>query len=260
MQPYVQKNTTGYESILLDHPSIMECYSFREETGAPPVNAVPDGCVDLLYAFGKNEVRLFIGGTVLRMKYWPMESDATYFGIRFRPGKCIFPKDVAIGDIINTDIEIPASSYGACSEERIWTASDLKGKALEALRIFTEYEKTDSKMNVFSSMQEMESYIRKRIYETKGTVSIAALAQEMGYSECYIRRVFHEMHGISPKLFEKIIRFQNVLDEMRIGKRSLNDLAQETGYYDQSHMVKEFKSFTGLTPEGYLHYMYDSTL
>ena len=106
------------------------------------------------------------------------------------------------------------------------------------------------------SKEDIEAYIRNRIYETKGNVSIKEISQDTGYSECYVRRSFHEMHGISPKTFEKIVRFQNTLEEMALHKdMAFYDMAQESGYYDQSHMVKEFKNFTGLTPENYLKYM-----
>ena len=57
-------------------------------------------------------------------------------------------------------------------------------------------------------------------------------------------------------MFEKIIRFQNTLDEMTSNSSDgFNSLAMQGGYYDQSHMVKEFKSFVGLTPENYIKYM-----
>ena len=106
------------------------------------------------------------------------------------------------------------------------------------------------------SKEDIEAYIRNRIYETKGNVSIKEISQDTGYSECYVRRSFHEIHGISPKTFEKIVRFQNTLEEMALHKdMAFYDMAQESGYYDQSHMVKEFKNFTGLTPENYLKYM-----
>ena len=108
------------------------------------------------------------------------------------------------------------------------------------------------KREVTGTAGNIESYMRKRIYESKGNISIGELAAETGYSECYIRRVFEEVHGISPKVFEKIVRFQNMLDRMdKESFRGIGDIALESGYYDQSHMIKDFKNYTGMTPEHY---------
>ena len=102
-------------------------------------------------------------------------------------------------------------------------------------------------------IRRLEQYIRERIYACKGNISIRQLAEETGYSECYIRRTFQQIHGISPKNFERFVRFQNVLTRMnRKGQQpALNQLALECGYYDESHMMKDFKSFAGITPQGY---------
>lgn len=253
LQPYVQKNAKEYQSMRGSGEHIFEYYAFEEEPTAQPINAVPDGCVDLLYAIGKDDVRCFLGGTVLKMKYWPFEKNRTYFGIRFLPGQCILPKGISIGDIINTDLEIPSDAYGAKIDEALLQAKSMRERASIIHKTLAEagqkHTPTDAKGNI-------EAYIRNRIYETKGNVSIKEIAQDTGYSECYVRRTFHEMHGISPKTFEKIVRFQNTLEEMALHKdEAFYDMAQESGYYDQSHMVKEFKNFTGLTPEKYMKHM-----
>ena len=75
MQPFVQKNAKGYQSIRATVPEIFEFYSFLEEPKAQPLNAVPDGCVDLLFGIGEKDVRCYIGGTVLKMKYWPFDEN-----------------------------------------------------------------------------------------------------------------------------------------------------------------------------------------
>lgn len=95
----------------------------------------------------------------------------------------------------------------------------------------------------------LENYVRNRIYECKGNITIQALAKETGYSECYIRRTFHSVHGISPKVFEKFVRFQYVLNQMNQKSEivTMDEIALECGYYDQSHMIKDFKCFSGMT-------------
>ncbi|MFI3212642.1 MAG: AraC family transcriptional regulator [Eubacteriales bacterium] len=101
--------------------------------------------------------------------------------------------------------------------------------------------------------EKLEEYTRKRICESKGNISIKSIASETGYSECYIRRTFEKVNGITPKLYEKYVRFQLVIRNMeKLDKHTkLNEVATKYGYYDQSHMSKEFKQFVGMTPEKY---------
>lgn len=254
-QPYVQKNATGYHSIPSHDKNIFSYYIFQEEPTTLPIHAVPDGCVDLTYAIGSNGVRCFLGGTVLRMKYWPFEAGCRYFGVRFHPGQCILPDGVCIDDIVNTDIELPADCYGADIAEQLCEAKTLREQAVQ---IHTALSKVSRFAACQDSKASIEHYIRKRIYETNGQVSIREISQETGYSECYVRRAFRTIHGISPKAFEQIVRFQNALDEMAHHKElGIFELAQKSGYFDQSHMVKEFHKFAGLTPEQYLQEMAD---
>ncbi|HEY5825191.1 MAG TPA: AraC family transcriptional regulator, partial [Cyclobacteriaceae bacterium] len=55
----------------------------------------------------------------------------------------------------------------------------------------------------------------------------------------------------TPKLYGKINRFQHSLGLINQKDTSLTDIAYEAGYFDQSHFIREFKSFTGVTPSSY---------
>jgi AraC-like DNA-binding protein len=75
------------------------------------------------------------------------------------------------------------------------------------------------------------------------------LANEIGYSTRYLRKQFETHIGISPKLFSKIIRFQCSLNMLLNNNHyTVNDVIYENGYYDQSHLINEFKDFGYITP------------
>lgn len=265
VQPYIMINTDDYERVVARKTGISHFYEFTKSADRGPINAVPDGTVDLVFGINEKNVKSYIGGTVLKAKNWPLEDGRTYFGVRFLPGKCVLPGELCIQDIVNDDLELDKGAYGEQLTERLAEAENI----YERSGIFMDYYMENlRKKNVTDSVRNIESYVRNRIYESKGTVSIRELAAESGYSECYIRRVFGEVHGISPKVFEKIVRFQNMLgtmeEECRIGNNSVVNhsiedhpaagmlkLAAECGYYDQSHMIKDFKNYTGVTPEAY---------
>lgn len=95
----------------------------------------------------------------------------------------------------------------------------------------------------------------KFIYNNKGAVSSGQLEKFTGYTERYIERKFMESIGSTPKKFGNIVKFHNFLGLLR-GKhqfKNLTAIAYETGYADQSHLIKAFKKQTGITPSIYLH-------
>lgn len=142
-QPYVQKNATGYHSIPSHDKNIFSYYIFQEEPTTLPIHAVPDGCVDLTYAIGASGVRCFLGGTVLRMKYWPFEASCRYFGVRFRPGQCILPDGICIDDIVNTDIELPTDCYGTDIAEQLCEAKTLKEQAAQIHTVLSKVSRQE---------------------------------------------------------------------------------------------------------------------
>lgn len=249
VQPYLLIQTESYKRLTTGERGISHFYEFTLDTEyEEKLQAVPDGSVDLLFGIGTKDIRTYIGGTVLKVKKWPMESDRLYFGVRFKPGKCILPKGLSIEDVVNNDLEIDGNCYGTSLLCQMEEGKDIRQRAHIFMENYMEeYLKADKK-DIF---ERLEDYVRNRIYETKGNISIKELAKETGYSECYIRRVFGKIHGISPKVFEKFVRFQNALDKLNQGGCRLDELALKCGYYDQSHMIKDFKAFCGVTPEAY---------
>lgn len=89
--------------------------------------------------------------------------------------------------------------------------------------------------------------------------SIGALAKELELSERQLARRFLERVGVSPKHFAKLARFERILPLMASAK-TLTHAAVAAGYYDQSHFVRDFQSFTGVAPSKLLrgHSMSDS--
>ena len=70
-----------------------------------------------------------------------------------------------------------------------------------------------------------------------------------GISARQLRRLFEFYIGDTAKTFSKVVRFQNIL-KSKPSSQSLrqNKLFFDSGYYDQSHFIKEFKNFYGVTP------------
>ncbi|MDP4276428.1 MAG: helix-turn-helix domain-containing protein [Bacteroidota bacterium] len=86
-----------------------------------------------------------------------------------------------------------------------------------------------------------------------GQTDIARLADAACLSTKQFSRVFSEHIGAHPKEYSRTIRFQRALHMLETDQqRSLSALAYDCGYFDQSHMIKDFKALSGYTPGEYL--------
>ena len=67
-------------------------------------------------------------------------------------------------------------------------------------------------------------------------------------------RLFRECVGMNPKEYGRIVRFQRALRMMQLGSRDYADIAYANFYADQSHFIREFRQFSGLTPKQLVEY------
>lgn len=82
---------------------------------------------------------------------------------------------------------------------------------------------------------------------------VSAVARELGMSERTLRRLFHEAVGLSPKAVARLARFHRALRAARATDTPRwADIAFDAGYYDQAHLIAEFRDLAGVTPTALL--------
>lgn len=86
------------------------------------------------------------------------------------------------------------------------------------------------------------------IYKSRGNIRIKELAKSLHISQSPLEKRFRQAVGTSPKKFSSLVRFRNSVAQYR-PDTSLTDLGYETGFYDQAHFIREFRNFTGDSPE-----------
>ncbi|MCF2525972.1 helix-turn-helix domain-containing protein [Yinghuangia soli] len=89
------------------------------------------------------------------------------------------------------------------------------------------------------------------LHDSAGTLPIGDLAAELDWSERQLERRFREQMGLSPKSAARILRLQHALRMLTAG-RPLAEIASRAGFYDQSHLNREIRNATGLTPGAFL--------
>jgi AraC-like DNA-binding protein len=82
--------------------------------------------------------------------------------------------------------------------------------------------------------------------------SVGSVADELGWSAKRLRKQFSAAVGVAPKSFARLARLQRLLNAVASERtRTWAELAVENGYYDQAHLILEFRTLTGLTPSVY---------
>lgn len=125
-------------------------------------------------------------------------------------------------------------------EEQLFEAADQKGRALIADQFFrNKLKETEIDKLVQAAVQ--------RIKSTNGAIRINELADMLSISNDAFEKRFRKIVGGSPKQFASIIRMSSVIAQLK-QKPDFLTVAIDAGFYDQSHFIKTFRTFTGLTP------------
>lgn len=87
------------------------------------------------------------------------------------------------------------------------------------------------------------------IVQGRGTVRIDDVSRSLGWSRRRMQRVFARDLGISPKLYARIVRLNAVLATLGETERARAvDLALDAGYFDQAHLLRDFRILAGRKP------------
>ena len=85
------------------------------------------------------------------------------------------------------------------------------------------------------------------------TRPVTDIAAGLGVSHGYLDRQFTEQVGLSPRTLARILRMRRLLEEIDVyGSVGWADKAAELGWFDQAHLIRDFKRHTGVTPSEYL--------
>ena len=110
------------------------------------------------------------------------------------------------------------------------------------------------------AVPDLVSAALQRIDRTSGQLEVGQLAAQLGISRQRLNVLFKHSVGLAPKSLARLQRFQGALALLR-GRQRVPwvELAAHCGYYDQSHLIRDFRAFSGYAPGEFLrHAMPDS--
>lgn len=218
----------------------------------------PRGCIDLVFHYGqpflfrkRNESFALEPRSVVcgqQMNYYDLSPSGKtgMVYVMFRPfGAGMFFK-VPMNEIANQNVafECLANKEAFEIEDKILNATCIR----ERVTIIEDFLIEKLIQNNNDARQIV--CVLNKIFQRKGQISIKQLAETACLSIKQFERKFSGLIGLNPKQFLRIVRFQNVL-QMKKNRHNdnLTSLALESGYYDQSHFINDFRLITGLTPK-----------
>jgi len=196
---------------------------------------VADGCIDLVVSFDEGLIGFAgMSKTIFDFKHkLPTRS----FGIRMLPGAFHqltgLPATVAMDTfLLIEDIfpEFDCKSFFALSYEL----------AKEYFRNFLTEKTRGKKPNKFTNLFHLLSE------NMPNTTTM--LYQTLRFSPRQCQRLFIKHYGITPKMVLSIIRFQRCLEILTTCQATPADILSATNYYDQPHLINDFKRNMGITP------------
>lgn len=167
------------------------------------------------------------------------------FGVYLYPFTAVHLLNLSPAELTNQmpDLCSAIGRKGKNLEEQIILAPDNQSR-YQILSSFLENQLCNS----FSNHHPVLSAVRYVIHSGK-VHTVKELSDTFNLSERQFERKFKEYSGFTPKKYMRIVRFSDTCDYYQHSdEKSLTEIAHECGYFDQSHFIKEFKSFSGYAP------------
>ncbi|WP_067217834.1 helix-turn-helix domain-containing protein [Marinomonas gallaica] len=229
-------------------------YQFTTSSSEATI-VVADGCADFQFCCDSHHQSAILWGSVdtpTSIHYLP---EKTYCGIRVSTSISRRLAYIPFSEMINQGIPIiEATKQDSSTVDALISAVDFPSR-VEILENWLIYSGAlnDSKIDLIDHCID-------KIISSHGTIRIADMSNDMGISERLLRKKFNQSIGMSPKQYSRIVRFQEIISDILYGEEfQQNHHTDFMGfsYYDDSHLTKDFKYFTHMTPSWFVRKMLD---
>ena len=224
----------------------------------------PTGSFELVFNLRNDELRIFeVNESLLRSRYsgalvsgpyngffiTDRAEGASVMGVHFRPGGAFPFLELSAYELANTHIDL-ATIWGRHAEEirerlAVAPSSGHRFRLLENALLSRLRRRLEHHPAVSLALNGLRS--------DKSHAVIRELAREAGVSDRRLIDLFRSEVGLNPKLYHRVQRFQRVLMQVhRLPEPEWEQLALQDGYFDQSHLIRDFLAFSGFSPADYL--------
>lgn len=240
-----------------DSSAFVEWYWTTESTDPRPhpKKIIPDGYPECIFHYGdpyriklhrrwQKQSPTLLGGQQRKFFFLENTGRSGMFGITWKPAALTHLLGLRQSDFT----------------DRVVSLNQVPGQWKKLIQDLGECRRPEDRIRA------SEQFIRPRIreiashpverslqlmQETKGAANIATVCGEVGVTERQLQRIFHSHVGLAPKYYARILRFNHIFSLIQEGQVTWSDVVFLSGYYDQSHFIRDFKKFTGEDPTAY---------
>jgi AraC-like DNA-binding protein len=211
------------------------CFWIRR-SNSTPVRVLPDACADIVWRSG--EGTSVAGPDTVAWVSRPGAGELI-IGARLLPGAGGAALAVPLSAV--RDQRVPLAELGLADADRLEAAADPR-EALESLVALTA-----SLVGERPPDRAVQAAVVRLLDPSQ---RVERLAGELGFSERQLRRRFHGSVGYGPKTLQRVLRLRRFLARASAGgdDAGLASAAFAAGYADQSHLGRECRALTGLSP------------
>lgn len=226
-----------YEEVLPDSDMFEKFYEIQNSRKESLV-VIPDGCVDVQCVWKRDQMSMWICGSVMNGAVSGVSGYDKCYGARFKAGK--LPEILKKYMDIIIENRIPARQLEEISGMLRYLDRSITFDAW--IDVIREYFEIDHPTEENALARGLIREIEKR----RGHVVIQSLVDSFGYSHRYANYVFKSNVGCSIKKYASIVRLQESLNCMM--NQDDDAIYNDLGYYDQAHFIRDFKNFSHATP------------
>ena len=196
---------------------------------------VTDGCIDLIANFEERQVGF--AGMSRTDFHFDITLPAHFIGARLTPGA--FYQLTGLDATEAMDTFLPIENVFRDFDEAYFFSLSFDEANMYFKRFLLEKTRTktpDLFMTLFHTLSDQECFTTKELYRL------------LHFSPRQCQRLFIKHFGIGPKMALSVVRFQKCLEILTSPETTTADLVNVAGYYDQPHLIKDFKRNIGITP------------
>jgi AraC-like DNA-binding protein len=233
----------------------IECFWLHSSfEPVPCFRVMPDGCADIIFERpgGTRGRGLIAVGTMTSAQSFTIHARQFTLGVRFRPGMASRFLSVSSPEIVDGTIALE-DTWGAARTRRLAEQLAESSSPRQAIG------RIEACLGETPALNPFEKAIAWLV-ENRGQVPVEDLADSASLSPRQFRRICRERTGLTPKLLARVLRFRQAL--AHTSQERPPDWAQvalECGYYDQAHLINEFREFSGLPPGEFTASPYSSS-
>ncbi len=244
------------------HGDVVCCWSLRSDGAAPDAGAgepaLPDGSPELLFNLADPFEHIDRNGVSHRQPDLFLVGQITG-PFTLRPTGAV--------DLMAVRFEAHGA-FGLVEDlaplrDRWVSAEALNDRSLPALRIALLAQTAVARRESLAEWVERYAHRPSRaddavaqvvrvIRSSGGAVSIETAAARHGIAIRTLQRRFATQVGVSPKQFARIVRFHRVCSAWRHAPETMARVAASCGYSDESHLIRDFRTFVGEPPAAFL--------